>query len=213
MLRFPWKRADHGKDPESGPNDVPLGESVHPEEGVGQLHRIVRDGRLVGRGAGCGGESFWCGFLVALEVIEKGDDVVGRRRCGALGGGLEEERLADVGVEQMFCGGEACGVFYGVGKAGDVEDDGVGGFFGAQAFASFEAALAEGAREAEDSGDRLDIFLLRVGERGKRAAFSVWLGAAMEADGPAEEIPLFVGPAWRHGKFAEETAGGFRDGF
>src|SRR5579871_5349916 len=35
----------------------------------------------------------------------------------------------------------------------------------------------------------------------------------MEAHGPAEKIPLLVGPAWRHRKFAEEAAGGLARGF
>src|ERR1700761_3614309 len=113
----------------------------------------------------------------------------------------------------MFRGGEARGVFGRVGEAGDVNDDGVGGFFGAQAFASFDAALAEGAGETEDSGDGLDVFLLLVAQRCKRAAAGTWLRSARESDSPAEEIPLFVGPAWRHRKLAEETARGFTAGF
>jgi hypothetical protein len=35
----------------------------------------------------------------------------------------------------------------------------------------------------------------------------------MKADSPAEKIPLLVGPAWRHRKFAEESAGGLARGF
>ena len=113
----------------------------------------------------------------------------------------------------MFCGGEARGVFGGVGQAGDVKDHGVGGFFGAEAFARVDAAFAEGAREAEDSGDGLDIFLLFVAKRRESAAIGARFGAAMEADGPAEKIPLFVGPARRHRKFAQESARSFAAGF
>src|SRR6202161_4625959 len=113
----------------------------------------------------------------------------------------------------MFCGREARGVFGGVAQAGDVKDHGVGGFLGAEAFARVDAAFAEGAREAEDSGDCLDIFLLLVAERCKCAAIGAWLGAAMEADGPAEEIPLFVRPAWGHRKFSQEAARSFAAGF
>jgi len=83
----------------------------------------------------------------------------------ALGRGLEEQRLADVSVEQMFCGGEARGVFGGVGQARDVKDDSVGRFFGAQAFTGVDAGFAESAGETEDSGDGLDVFLLLVAER------------------------------------------------
>src|ERR1700749_4920109 len=113
----------------------------------------------------------------------------------------------------MFCGGEASGVLDGMGQAGHVNDHGVGGFFGSQAFAGFDSAFAEGASKAEDSGDGLNIFLLLVAERCECAAIGAWLGAAMEADGPAEEIPLLVSPAWRHRKLAEKTACGFAAGF
>ena len=104
---------------------------------------------------------------MALKVGKQVDDVVlslwwsGR----TFGCRLEQEWLADVGVEQMFCGGEAGGVFNGVGEAGNVEDNGVRGSFGAKALAGFEAALTEGAREAKNSSDGLNIFLLFVGER------------------------------------------------
>ena len=156
---------------------------------------------------------------MALEVFQQRDDVVFRRCgdfgvcCGSLWCGLQEKRLADVGVEQMFCGGEARGVFGRVGEAGDVNDDGVGGFFGAEAFAGFDATFSESARETEDSGDGLDVFLLLVAEGCKCAAIGAWLEAAMESDGPAEEIPLFVGPARRHRKLAQEASRGFAAGF
>jgi len=103
---------------------------------------------------------------MALEVFEQVDDVIGILGRGrrVFGGGLQQKGLADVGVEQVFCSGEASCVLYGVGEAGNVEDDGVGSFFGAQALASFKAAFAEGAREAENSGDGLNVFLLLVGE-------------------------------------------------
>ena len=71
--------------------------------------------RSVG-GAGCGGETFWwLRLLVAFEVGEEVNDVRLSLRGGALRGALEEERLANVGVEQMFRGGQAGGVFDGVG--------------------------------------------------------------------------------------------------
>ena len=176
-------------------------------------------GRLVGGGRGCA--RFWLLRVeVALEIFEQGDDFGlwrGSFRLRLLGDafrrGLQQERLFDVDVEEMFRGGEARGVFGRVGEAGDVNDDGVGGFFGAQAFASFDATLAEGAGEAEDSGDGLDVFLLLVAERRESAAVGAWLRSAMEADSPAEEIPLFVGPARRHRKLAKETARGFAAGF
>ncbi len=78
---------------------------------------------------------------------------------------FEQERLADVSVEQVLCRGEARGVFDGVGEAGDVQDDGVGSFLGAEAFAGIEAALTESAREAKYSSDGLNIFLLLIGKR------------------------------------------------
>ena len=109
----------------------------------------------------------WMRLLVALKVGEQIDDVglILRRSGRALRIALEQERLADVGVEQVFCGGEASGVFDRVGEAGNMEDNGVCGFFGAEAFTGFKAALTEGAREAQDSGNRLNVLLLLVGER------------------------------------------------
>ena len=71
---------------------------------------------------------------MVLEVGEEFDHVgwILRRLFGGSSAGRAFSRsgLRDVGVEQMLCGGEACGVFDGVGQAGDVEHDGVGSFFG-----------------------------------------------------------------------------------
>jgi hypothetical protein len=102
---------------------------------------------------------------VALKIGEQVDDVGLSlwRSGGALGRGLQQQRLPDVGVEQMFRSGEARGVFDRVGETGDMEDYGVGGFFGTEAVTGLEAAFAERAGETQNSRDGLNIFLLLVG--------------------------------------------------
>ena len=57
------------------------------------------------------------------------------------GDGFEEERLFQDGFEEVFGAGQAGGDFGGVEEAGDAEEDGFGGFFGAEADGAFEAGF------------------------------------------------------------------------
>lgn len=80
---------------------------------------------------GCGGK-----FDGLFGLWRKGHDFLWRV------GGFEDEGFAEISFEQMFGGGQAGGGFDGAGKAGDPEEESLGGFFRAQAGAVWNAALA-----------------------------------------------------------------------
>ena len=59
------------------------------------------------------------------------------------GGGLEDERFGEAEFEEVFGGGEAGGGFGGIVEAGDAEEEGFAGFFGAETGAGLHAKFAE----------------------------------------------------------------------
>jgi hypothetical protein len=98
---------------------------------------------------GSGGE----GDCVGVGGGRKSDDL---RR----GGRLQDQRLAEIGVQQVFCRRQTRGVLRRIDKSGDVQQHGRCGLLGTKPIAPFNLALAQPARQTEDPGQRLNPGLL-----------------------------------------------------
>ena len=108
----------------------------------------------------------------------------------------------------MFGGGQASGDFGGVEQSGDAEEDGFSGFFTANADGAFEAGFSEGARKPQDAGERANRGLLFAGKFCE-TVFLFGLGAAVKANGPGHQIPLFRSPVGRNRQSKKKFANGF----
>jgi hypothetical protein len=134
----------------------------------------------------------------------------GRRWDGGLGSrdSLQDQRLGENGLEEMLSGRKMAGSFGGVGESGDAEDEGVGGFFGAEPDGRRDSGLTESASEAEYSSESAHEKLLVFGKFGE-AVFEFGFGAALKTNGPREDVPLIGGPIRRNRKIFQEFANGF----
>src|SRR3979409_2692799 len=97
----------------------------------------------------------------------------------------------------MFGGGQKSGECDVSGKSGDFKEHSFGRAIGVEAGAIFDAALAEPASEAQESGDGADVLLLVFREYGEGGVFELGLGAAMIAHSPSEDLPVLRSPGRR----------------
>lgn len=125
-----------------------------------------------------------------------------------LGDGLEDERPGEAEFEEVFGGGEAGGGLGGIVEAGDAEEEGFAGFFGAEAGDRFDAGFAKCAGEAKEASGGADFLLLRLGKLGEGAIFWFGFGAAMVADGPSQGFPFLAGPAGRNFEAEQKLSSG-----
>src|SRR4029077_18681669 len=113
----------------------------------------------------------------------------------------------------MLCRGQARGVLRRIDEPRNVQQHGGGGFFDAKSVAAFDLALAQPARQSNDSSQRSHVSLLvfvQSGEGAVRRRFG--FGATVVTNGPGQKLPFFVRPGRRGGPLEQEALRGFLGG-